>query len=479
MKHLWIVGILLFCNSAALLAQDGGESWSLQRCIEYAYQNSLQVQQADLAVQQAKLGQKQAYWAQFPTANATFRHGFNFGRSIDVTSYSYVNQITQSSSLGLNLNQPIFQGLQIRNGIIQSKVDVAAAQKDVEQTRNDISLQVAQIYLSILLAKESVQVLTEQAKVTKAQLEQTKKLIDAGVVADNSKYDLIAQTARDQENIVNAQNSLQLAFVNLKTLMNLDVSESIDIEPIQDFEVDEVTNLATLEAVYEEAVNTQPNIAASKLRENSAKIGVDIAKGGLYPSINLYGGLQTNFSGAARSFDGVDSSYFPVGGAVIATQDPVLVQIPNFQARRGDVIPYFSQLGDNISGNVGINISVPIFNGMRTRISIQRAELAVKSAELATKQQEVALKGNIDRALNDVKAAAERYKAAQNTVTATRMSVQNTRKRFDLGVVNSFELTSVQNILISSESNLLQAKYDYLFKLKILDFYKGTAITIE
>lgn len=477
--RLKVLLLLLICSNITMGQEDNGGDWSLERCIEYALQNSLQVQQANLAVAQANLGEKQAFWARFPSLNASFRHGVNFGRSVDLTSYSFVNQVVQSSSASITLNQPIFQGLQLRNGLIQSKIDVQAAAKDGEQARNDVALQVAQAYLSILLAQERLQVLEEQAKVTIAQYEQTKKLIEAGVVADNSRFDLEAQMARDKENTVNAQNALELAFVNLKTLMNMDVAKAMTIQEIEEVTVDEATNLATLEEVYQEALNNQPSIAAAKLRENSAQLGVDIAKGALYPTVGLYGTISTNFSSAARTFEGIDTNTFNLNGNVVGTQDPVLVQYETYQPRRGGVIPYFQQIGGNAAGNVGVNVSIPIFNGMRARINIQRAELAVKSAELATKQQEVTLKGNIDRALVDVKAAAERLKAAENTVIATRMSVQNTRKRFELGVVNSFELTSVQNILISSESNLLQAKYDYLFKLKILDFYKGNPIEID
>jgi len=472
--------ILVFCLviSISLQAQEG-EEWSLEKCISHAIQNSLSVEQASLGVNQANLTKKQAIWAQAPTLNGSFRHGVNFGRSVDLTSYSFVQQTTHSSAISLNLNQTIFQGFQVRNTIKQSKVDLEASMKDAEQAKNDVALSVAQSYLSILLAQESKQVLVEQAKVTIAQYEQTKKLIAAGVLAENSRYDLEAQMARDEENIVVAQNSVDLAYVNLKVLMNVDVAKEMTIESVQELTVPEASELADLDKVYEEALENQPNIVATHLRERSAELGVKIAKGGLWPTLSFYGALNTNYSSAAKMYNQVLLGTNTMTGTVDNTGDAVTVTEPIYGTEAGAEIPYFLQLGGNITGNIGLNLSIPIFNGMRTRINIQRAELGIRSAKLATTQLETTLKSNIKRSLTDVKAAEKRLAAANKTVVSTRLSVQNTRKRYDLGVVNSFELTSVQNTLIASESNLLQAKYDYLFKLKILDYYRGRSIQIK
>ena len=446
--HKQIIFLFFLLITINVSAQEGDE-WSLEKCINYAVQNSLQVQQATLNKGQAELTKKQAVWAQTPSLSAGYQNGVNFGRSIDQTSYSFNTVPTLNSGLSLNLNGVIFQGFQIKNTIKQSRVDLQATEKDVEQAKNDVALSVAQSYLSILLAKESKGVFMEQFNVTKAQHAQTLKLIKGGVLAKNSKYDLEAQMARDEENIVIAQNNIDLAYVNLKVLMNVDVSETIEIEEVEGLEVDETLEESTLEDVYQDAVKSQPNILAAQLREKSAELGVSIAKGGLWPTISYYGGLNSNFSSGFKN--------------------PATSQI----------VPYFTQLGATASANVGVNISVPIFNGLRTRIGIQRAELGIKVAELATTQSEITLKSNIERALTDVRAAKKRLAVSRKSAIATRLSVDNTRKRYDLGVVNSFELTSVQNTLIATESSVLQAKYDYLFKLKILDYYRGRAITIK
>lgn len=446
--HRQILFLFFLLITINLSAQSGDE-WSLEKCINYAIQNSLQVQQTTLNQSQAILTKKQSIWAQAPNISAGYRNGVNLGNSVNPTNNELITIPNFNSSLSLNINGVIFQGLQIQNTIKQSKVDLEAAGKDVEQAKNDVALSVAQAYLSILLGEESKGVFMEQAKVTKAQYDQTIKLIKGGVLAENSKYDLEAQMARDEENIVIAQNNINLAYVNLKVLMNVDVAKQIAIEIVGDLEVDETLEESNLEDVYDEAILNQPNILAAKLREKSAQLGVSIAKGGLWPTVSYYAGFGSNFSTAYK---------YP---------------------STGEVIPYFTQLGITSSANAGINISVPIFNGLRTRIGIQRAELGVKVAELGTTQLEATLKSSIERALLDVKGAKKRLAVSRKSIVATRLSVENTRKRYDLGVVNSFELTSVQNTLIATESSVLQAKYDYLFKLKILDYYRGRAITIK
>lgn len=478
MRSLFLLSF--FCLLGTLVfSQEADLVWDLEQCVAYAAENNLQLQQSELNIQQAEYNKKQAFWAQFPTANASFRHGANFGRSIDLTSYNFVNQTTQSSSLSLSLNQPIFQGLQIRNTLKQSRIDLEASQQDKNQLINDISLQIAQAYLSILLAEENLGVIQAQSNNNKNQYDQTMILIKNGAIPENNRFDLEAQLARDEESIINAQNSVDVAYMNLKVLINLSLDQPLKVKTIDinafslepvDYELDDL---------FQEALASQANIRAAKLREKSADIGVQIAKGALYPVVSAYAGLNTNFSSAALQNQGFDTSFIALPGEVLTTSDPVLVYVPNISFNQGGVIPYFEQLASNTSANLGINISIPIFNGMRTRLNIKRAELSKRIASLNTEQLEVTLKSNIERSVNDVKAAQKRLNAAQKSLIATRLSVKNTQRRFELGVVNAFELTSVQNTLQSIESNVLQAKYDYIFKQKILDYYRGKTIEIN
>lgn len=470
----WYLGFCWIMMAGTLAAQTDPEVWPLRKCIDHAWQNSLQVKQSDLSILQSQLSQKQAFWSQFPTASANIRHSANFGRSIDLTSYDFVNDIVQMTSFSANVNAPLYQGLQIRNSIKQTKIDVQAAQQDLQQVRNDLALSVAQAYLTVLLAEENKQVLEEQHRVTQSQYERTLKLIAAGTLADNTRFDLEAQLASEDEGIVRAQNNITLAYLNLKTQMNLDVGKEIRIDR-PELPLPESVQQLTLEELYQDAASRMPNMVAARMRESSADLGVRIAKGALQPSLAAFASLSTNYSSSGKEVTGTDTVYqqlsFDMGGVPINVEFPQ--QIPVYSNK-----PFFDQFGDNISFGIGVNLQIPIFNGLRARIGIERAKLSVETAKLNTRRIEVQLKGDIQRALLDAQAAEQRLRAAEKTLVSVRAAVENTRKRFELGVVNGFELTSVQNRLVSAESNVIQAKYDYIFKLKILDYYRGIEISL-
>jgi outer membrane protein len=334
---------------------------------------------------------------------------------------------------------------------------------------DNIALTVSQAYLSILLTEEQIAVLKEQVKLSEAQLNQSLKLIKAGTVPENNRFDLEAQIARNEQAVVNAENALEMAYMNLKVLMNMDPSKNISLEKM-DAQIPELLQSYTLEDVYAEAGTRMPNILAARLREQSAEMGIRIAKGALQPTISAYASVFTNFSSAAKDRtieQQTQTINLDIFGFSVPVGFPISIPV------EGATIPYFKQIGNNIYSNLGVNMNVPLFNGLQTRIAIQRAELAVRISKMNTLTTENQLKTDIQRSINDVRAAAKSYSVAEKSLKATKASSENTKKRFDLGVVNAFEMVSVQNMLVSAESTLIQAKYDYIFKLKVLDFYRG------
>ena len=470
MKIIYSLTFLFVFQYTLLTAQNN--ELDLKDCIEFAIENNLQVQQSILNIRQSELSKKQAKWAQTPSANASLRHGANFGRSIDFTSYQYVNQATHSSQFSINVGQNVYMGMQMQNRLKQSIIDIESSLKDMEQIRNTVSLNVAQSYLTVLLAEEQVSVLKEQLKVTEAQYQRTLKLIEAGTLPDNNKFDLEAQIARNEQSIVNAENAVTMSYINLKLLMNMDPSQNLRIKRIS-FIIPELGKEYNLEQVFTESTTFMPNLLSARIKEQSAEIGVKIAKGALEPTVSAYGSVFTNFSSAAkeRSFQSINQTLFvDFNGTQVPLSFPTTIPV------EGGTTPYFKQIWNNIYSNVGVSASVPIFNGLQTRIAIERAELAVKIAKLNTVTLTNQLKSDIQRAINDVQAAEKSYIVAEKSLKATRASVDNTRKRYELGVVNGFELVSVQNTLIASESSLIQSKYDLIFKLKVLDFYRGISL---
>ena len=473
MKSIKFLFFFSFILAFTVLKSQDTEIMDLKKCVTYALQNNLQLKQAELNIRQGELSEKQARWAISPTANASLRHGGNFGRSIDFTSYQYVNQATHASQFSINIGQPIYNGMQIKNRVRQTIVDVQAVEKDAAQIKDNIALAVAQAYLSILLTEEQIAVLKEQVKMSEAQLDQTNKLIKAGNLPENNRFDLEAQIARNEQAVVSAENALEMAYMNLKVLMNMDPSKDIRVQKIE-VQVPEIGQANSVEEVYNEAGSRMPNLLAARLREQSAEMGIRIAKGALQPSVSAYGSVFTNFSSAAkdRTFEQQTQTVnLDLFGISVPVGFPITIPV------EGGTIPYFKQIQNNVYSNVGINVNVPIFNGFQTRIAIERAELAVKIAKMNTLTVQNQLKTDIQRAINDVRAAEKSYNVAEKSLKATKASADNTKKRFEMGVVNSFEMVSVQNMLISAESSLLQAKYDFIFKLKVLDYYKGITIT--
>lgn len=460
---------LLVCGMLGLdvFAQ---EKLNLEACVQTAWNNSLSVRQSEISQKQALLQKRQAYWARFPSASANVQEAVNAGRSIDLTSYQFVNQVMNSTNFGLNLSMPLYSGFQLKNNLEKTQIDAQATDQDLAQTRRDLALAVSQAYLSVLLAEENAEIFTKQLELSQAQLARTQKLIDAGTLPENTRYDLEAQIARDEQNTLNGENNIRLAYLNLKTVMNYGLEKELKIEKVT-VVIPEKVEKVGFEQVYNEAQASQPNLVAAQLREKSAEMSVEIAKGALQPTISAYANLSTNFSSTGTYFTG-DTIYATQNLNINLGGQSVNLQIPQAIPERKSS-PFFKQLGTNFTQAIGVRAQVPIFNGFQTRINIERAKLSQQTAALNTMQVKNRLQSDIQKAILEADAAERRLKAAEKTLKATQNSVDNSRKRFDAGLVNMFEYLSVQNTLISAQSNLAQARYDYLFKLKVIDFYRG------
>lgn len=465
----YFILILFLCTAEALWSQE----MNLESCIDYAWKQSLQVKQAQLNVRQAELNHKQARWAQYPSLSANIRHGVNVGRSVDLTSYQFVNQVMNATNLSLSLNVPLYNGFQIRNSIEQRKVEIEASREDVEQNRNELALSVAQLYLSVLLAEEQETVLQQRMELSKAQLEQTIKLIEVGNLPENNRFDIEAQIAQDEQNSINAQNAIDLAYLNLKIAMNYPLAEDLRISPIATDNLPSAQVL-TAQELYNEARSNMPSMRAAQLRERSAALALKVSKGALQPSLSLFSSIGSNYSSLGQRASGDTMVVMQTIQGEIAGQ-PLTLNIPNVIPAR-ETNPYFSQIKDNFTQAIGVNLQIPILNGLQSRINIERSELSIRIAQMSSEQLRVQLRADVERALADAKAAEKRLAAAQRSLSATRLAVENTRKRYSLGLVNAFELNSVENNLFSIGSNLVQARYEYIFRLKILDFYKGEVL---
>ncbi len=480
MKHFFLTtsffaALLL---SASMSAQ---ETWSLERCIQYAQENNLTVQQAQANVRTALLAERQAKASRLPNVSASFNAGEQFGRTIDPTSNQFSTVATGYNSIGVNAGVNLFNGGFIHHSVKQANWDAKAAQADGEQAANTLALQIAQAYLNILLFEEQEKNAQKRVATSTEQLNTTQKLIDAGTLPAADRYNILAQIAQGEQAAVQAQNSVELAYLSLKQLLQLEPDFDLRIErPAIIVPPDAQPEAVTLGPVYNTALGTQPNIRAADFRIKSAEEGIEIARSAYWPTVSLFANLSSNYSTQLLDFQ---------NGTFLRQDltDPVTIRINDQDVTIQQYIdryeypkvPYFDQIDQNFGQGVGLNISIPIYQNGRTRLSVERARLGVLNAQLQQNSTRQQLKNDIQTAIANARAARKQLDAAQKTFDATKIAFENTEKRHQLGAVNTLDLTTARNNLDISENDLTVARYDYLFKLKILDFYEGKAITLN
>jgi outer membrane protein len=473
MQKIWIV-LCLFLRLQSLSAQ---EIWSLEKCVRYAQDNSLSIKQAALSIKNAQLTQQGNEWSRYPSVNASVGAGMQLGRSIDPTSNSFNSRNFGYNNGNLNFNVPIFNGFRIQNSIKQSQLDVKAAEADAEQAVQNLALNVASAYLQVLLTEEQLENAKKSIALSQDQLVRLEKLIKVGTQPENSRFDVQAKIAGDEQRIVTTKNQVDFSYLNLKQLLLLDMDYDLKLEKPSVVLPSEVTpeNLLAKE-LYASAITRLPQARAGDLRLQSAKYGIEIAKAQLLPTLGLGGSMSTNFSSLAQRIKGY--------------QDVTLKQKVEFNGQNSEIgivqkqpllenSPYFDQLNNNFGQGIGLSLNVPIYNNGRGKLAVERANLNIMNQEIANRRIQEQLKSDINRAVADARAAKKQYEAAEKTVAAQKNAFNNTEKRYQIGAMDTFLYTQAKNNLDVSENNLIAAKYEYLFRLKVIDFYMGKNMTMN
>jgi outer membrane protein len=459
------------------------ESWSLERCIKSAQESNITIQQAQLVLRNAQLDTKLAKAARNPSLSANVSGGGSFGRSIDQTSNAFVNKGFGYNGLGLDAGVSLFQGGLINHNIKQSRHQVQAAQADLESAANDVGLFVAQAYLNILLAEEQVKNAQNRMSQTLEQLKNTRKFIAVGTLPAVDSLNVVAQIARDEQVLIGTQNTLDLAYLSLRQLLQIEPEKSFKIEnPMITIPEEAYLSSVSMRDVYSTALTTQPSIRAGESRLRAAHEGVSIAKAGLFPTLSLFAQLNSNYSTQYKENTGTDVRLG--GGIPVVVTDPTgnavpvsiqfLEPIPVLRT-----VPYAQQHDETFRQGIGVNLNIPIYQNGRTHLNIQRSKLNIKSVELQNEQTKQALKSDIQTALANARAGNKQYKASLATFAASKLAYENMQKRYTLGAVNALDLTTARNNLTLAENDVTVARYDYIFKVKILDFYLGKKIKLN
>lgn len=471
--------------AVCLLVVAGGlraqEVWPLERCVVYAQEANFGAQQARANTRVALLAEKQAKAARLPNISANTSLGKQFGRTIDPTTNQFNTEGIVFNQLSLNANVPLFSGGQIHHNVKQAGWNARAAEADAEQTSNTLALQVAQAYLNILLNEEQLESARRRVEQSERQLGVTQKLIDAGTVPAADRFNIQAQIARDEQTVVAAQNAVDLAYLSLKQLMQLEPDFDLRIErPEITIPADVNPENYNLPGVYAEALNNQPNVKAADFRIKSAKEAIEVAKSAYYPNLILFGSLSSNYSSQFLDFqkgtlvreelsDPVD---LLINGTEVTIQQKI--QIYDYPTT-----PYFNQIDRNFGQGFGVQLQIPIYQNGSNRLNVERARLNVVNAQLQENQVRQQLKNDIQTAIANARSARKQLDAAQKTFDAMQAAFNNTDKRHSLGAVNALELTTAKTNLDNAENDLIVARYDYLFKLKIIDFYLGKELRLR
>lgn len=465
MKNLLIAFILFSLGAKAQSA------WDLQQCVDYALKHNIMLQQAELNNQMTKNNFNQSKAVILPSLNGGAAHTYNFGRTIDRYTNTFANTQVLSQNFYISSNLILWSGLSQWHNIKANEYAYLAGTENVKQQRNDLSLNVATAYINVIYTNELLKIAQNQFDITKQQLDQTEKLANAGTLAKSAVFDVKAQLSGEEVNVTVADNNFQIAMLTLKQLMNLDTVNNFKIAN-PDVEVQSENLLSnSVQNIYETALKNQPSIKGAEYNLLMSEKYLAAAKGRVSPTISLNGSIGTGYSGLAKDVVGYNNvtdtlGYIGTTPFTYQRQDPIFRDTP-----------FNNQFSNNVNKSFGFTITIPLFNGLQTYTSVKNAKLTAFNAKLSEDLAKQNLYKVIAQSYANARAALNKYVASKSSVEASEQSFNFAQQKFNVGAISSFDFSTAKSRLITAQSNLLQAKFDYLFKLKVLDFYQGKPLT--
>jgi outer membrane protein len=475
---LWLTAFVIIAFwgiSGTSLAQ---KIWTLEDCINYALENNLDINKQLFTVESNKDALLQSGLNMLPNLNANGSNVWNYGQTIDQYTNTFASTTVRSNNFYISSNVTLYSGLQKLNTYKENKINLLASQYEVDVTKNSISLMVAGYYLDILFNLELLDVAREQLQITTAQAERIEKMVAAGSSAKGDLLNILAQKATEKLNVVSAENRLYISSLSLQQLINLPVTRDFTVEKPMLKAVQAPKDKITVDVIFDHAMKTRPEIKSAELRVESAQKRLAIARGYVQPTLSLSGSWGTGYSGVAQEIDPdvpakivFDSIGFtkPSGEAVMIGQADYSYRTKSF----GD------QLKDNSNQTVGFYLNIPIFNGWQGRTAISQAKIQKSQLELDLGIVTRDLRKNIEQSYADASSALQKFSASQDKVDAQEEAFKYAQQKFDVGVMTSFDYNNTKKELTLAQSQLLQAKYDFIFKTTILDFYMGNPIKID
>ena len=441
-KILMIISAVLITLSASAQSKP----WTLQQCIDTALVNNRNIKQQTLETKNKAIAYDQARKNLLPEVGASVGQNFGFGRTIgENNTYLSGTATSLSTSLGVSGSVTLYNGFRLRNNIESSKADMNASKADLEKIKNDITTNVAAVFLQVLLNKELLQIANEQLELTKTKIEQRKSLVVAGKLAEGELYDLVAQESKEELSRLRAENTLKLSFLDLAQYLELEKFDNMDVvAPDNLSEAD--LKLLTADEVYESALTHRPEIKGAEFRLKSSEYRLLSTKAGYYPSLNLSTGIGSSYYR--------DNSVNPVTGLKY-----------NFD-------PFGRQLSNKINARIGLDLSIPIYDKSLTRNNVRAAQLGIQSSKISIDNAKLELKKAIQQAYYNALGAKTRWDAAKKSEIASQEAYRFTNKKYENGRATVYELYQAKNNLTQVLSEEVQAKYEYFFRTKLLELLK-------
>ncbi|MBM3403373.1 MAG: TolC family protein [Bacteroidetes bacterium] len=473
--NLFLASFFVFLSFLLHSGLRAQKLWTLNDCITYAIENNLDIKKQLLNVKVNRANLLQSQLNLLPDLNAGATHVYNWGKTIDQYTNTFAVNEVRSNSFSIQSNLTVFDGLQKINTMRQKKIDLMATQYDLGVLENDISLAVAGFYLEILMNMELVEIAHNQADISKQQVRRVRQLVDAGAVARGDLLNIEAQATAEEMQVVENQNRLWISYLSLMQLIDLPLDTSFRIVKPQLRSVEDQRGILPPEAIYQYALGNRPEIQSAEMKLESARRSIAIARGSQYPIISVGGSWGTGYSGASKEVASSSLYMYPIG-ITRQTGDTVMGfdYLPTLRTKS-----FSDQLKDNENKTLGFYLSIPIFNGWQSRNAISQAKIYTDMAEHTLQQQKNTLRKSIEQAYTDALSAQKKHKAALSRVDAQEEAYKYAQQKFEVGMITAFDYNTSKKDLTQAQLELLQARYDFVFKTTILDFYMGKPISLN
>ncbi|HEY4148719.1 MAG TPA: TolC family protein [Chitinophagaceae bacterium] len=470
-RKVYLFTIVLCCPFFGISQDSTGIQYTLKQCVDSAIANNLQVRQSDLQMQTNEINWKQAKANMLPSISAFADHGINEGRNIDPSTNTFINQQINFASYGLNAGVRVFGGLVLENSIKQNSLAYQAAKMDLQQNKDLMTLNVILAYLQVLSNADLLTQSINQVEVSKKQVERLEILNKDGAIPPSQLSDLKGDLANAQLTVISNQNALESSKIALCQLMNIDYKPQMQLEQLNADQFHPSYD-ATPDKIYDISLQQLALVKAAELRERSAVKGLKVAKGNYYPVLSLTASANTNYSSATfesifqNTTDVTSKNYVLIGG----TPNFLITPENNFLSQK---VSYSNQLNNNLYNSVSLNLNIPLFNSFLTRNRVKLARIQLKNNEYVTQTTKIQLKQSIEQAWVNMTSSIDRYKTLTGQLAAYAESFRSAEIRFNEGVITSVDYVIAKNNLDRTNINLITARYDYILRTKVLDYYQN------